>query len=509
MMAISIIMCVLCVASAGVSNGIDQTDSMLLETVSTKSEPSCGPSCVLAIIRLTDKGSNKYTTVEDVYDLIGKSINTPTTLYDLKIAAKELGFNAEGYKCTVEHLIRINGYAILTIGQSKGTATDPLHMILLKEIRDNMAIIIDPNTLHDKYINVSELEKLWNGYVLMISPEKDVPLFRIPTNENKSVIQETIEDTDEIKNFGIVDGGSLLEHSFPIRNETDAPVTLRIVGKNCACVSAELGKAKLSPEQETFLKINLHISEPGESVATVAVEMLPAKLIKRYSVKAQGRDSFQTKPTIGYIEVPNAGGVEYPVTVMYFTDLNDIVTLDHVDVNFPNLEIKDIKIEKVLLREQYLGYYVNTKLFYDGDESTDTVSKVQGKLDFVLNTTRGKRFIPFKLTVKIGSPKYTLTPEKVFIITSKADNKIEKKIKLEFLSDQVPENITVNSDASVPYEVTTTREDEKSFMINLSSGKERLQNIELGMHKSELVIVPEGVFEFPPIKLPVSMFVRE
>ena len=202
MTAISIIMCILCVANSGINNKSEETHSGFLETVSIRSKPSCGPRCLLAIIRLTGKDSNnKYTSVEDIYDLMGKKANTPTTLYDLKIAAKKLGFNAEGYKCTVDHLTKINGFAILAIGQSKGTATDPLHMILLKEIRGNMAIIIDTNNLHDKYINVSELEKVWNGYTLIVSPEKDVPLFRTPTNGHKSVIQETTEGIPEIKNF--------------------------------------------------------------------------------------------------------------------------------------------------------------------------------------------------------------------------------------------------------------------------------------------------------------------
>jgi predicted double-glycine peptidase len=496
-------------ASAGINSSNEETHSKRSEILFTNTEKSCGPSCLLAIIRITGMGSNKYNSVEDIYDLIGKKANTPTTLYDLKIAAKKLGFNAEGYACTVDNLTNINGYAILTVGHSKGTVTDPLHMILLREIRNDTAIIIDPNTLQDNYVTISKLKKAWNGYALIVSSKKDTPLFRTISNENKPVIQEKRKGPDEIKNFGNVDGGSLLEHSFPIRNETDNVITLRIVGKNCSCVSAELGQTKLPPNQESFIKLSLFVDEPGETIAAVAVDIQPVNVIKSYVIKAQGRDSFQTIPAIGYIEAPEGGVVEYPVTATYFTDLNDIVTLDRIDVNLPNLTIKNKKIEKILTK-QYSVYNVNTTLFYDCSEPINSVLKVEGKLNLVLNTTRGKRFIPFKMSVKIGKEKYRLIPEKVFLMPSKSnDSIIQKNVKLEILTEQAPSNITVKTDDSLPLEIKTTRESENTFLVSISPEKEKLQNISLGMHKSELVIIPEGLSEQNPIKMPISMFVRE
>lgn len=118
--------------------GNAETHSGSVEPVYAQADHSCGPECLLALIRMTGKDVSKYTSIEDIYDLIGKKVNTPTTLYDIKAAATELGFTAKGYKCTVDHLKRLNGYAILHVRQSDAAVSDLFHFILLKEVLNDI-----------------------------------------------------------------------------------------------------------------------------------------------------------------------------------------------------------------------------------------------------------------------------------------------------------------------------------------------------------------------------------
>ena len=144
MVAKLIILCMLCMGNV-------ETHNSHIESKHFRADHSCGPRCLSALIRMTGKDSPKYRSIEDIYNLIGKKVNTPTTLYDLKVAATELGFTTKGYKCTVEHLTRINGYAIIPVRQSAEISTSSFHFILLKEIRGDTAMIIDPGTLQNKF----------------------------------------------------------------------------------------------------------------------------------------------------------------------------------------------------------------------------------------------------------------------------------------------------------------------------------------------------------------------
>jgi predicted double-glycine peptidase len=503
MVASLIILCTICVGNAEPHGGS-------VEPVYARADHSCGPRCLLALIRMTDKGGSEYTSLEDIYDLIGKKVNAPTTLYEFKVAAKKLGFTAEGYKCTVDHLKRLNGYAILHVRKSDATAVDTFHFILLKEVQGDTAMIVDPDTLRVKHIFVVDLEKIWNGYALVLSPKRETPLFSARTRRLKLADLESNERFNEIRDFGIVDSGSLLEHSFPICNKTDGPMTLRIVGKSCSCVSAELERTELGLGHESSLKVCLHVDKPGWSTATVAVEIKPIGVVKRYVVKAYGKDSFQTMPVTGYIEVPTGGVVKYPVRITYYTDSNDAVTFDRMESSMDGLTVGRVQSERTP-KGEHVVFNFDLTLCLDGGKSTNTVRRVQEEVRFVLTSCRGERSIPFKLIAAIGQAKFRLTPENVFVIASKSAKATQKKIKVQFLTEPTPTNVVVKSDnITLPIEIKPIRVSKNTYLINLSfSSQQKLQNISSGMNKGEIVIVPEGIQNPTSITLPISVFIRE
>ena len=107
--------------------------------------------------------------VECIYRLIGKTPFSVTTLKDLKDAAQELGFSANGYKLSVSDLEKMTDYGILPVGSAAGTANDPLHFILVKQVAKGHLTIINTRTLKAQTIEVSKFQESWQGYALVIS----------------------------------------------------------------------------------------------------------------------------------------------------------------------------------------------------------------------------------------------------------------------------------------------------------------------------------------------------
>ena len=87
------------------------------------------------------------------------------------------------------------------------------------------------------------------------------------------------------------------------------------------------------------------------------------------------------------------------------------------------------------------------------------------------------------LTIRSGTEKYRLTPEKLFITASKSGELIRSKAKIEFLIDQPPENIAVESNQALPFETKTARVTRNSYMLQITIEPEKLQALSTGMLK--------------------------
>ncbi len=471
-----------------------------------KPDKACGPRCLWALMQITEAGQPDCG-IKYIYEIIDKEPFSVTSLKDLKDAAEHLGFSAKGYKLTFNKLAKIDGYAILPVGNSAGTQEDPLHFVLMKRVIDDYVIIVDTKTTLSKALPMFEFIEYWDGNALVITAGKGMePLLKEPDDMDQLSKYIKTQKYDQIKDFGQVDNGSIVEHTFTIFTEKNEDYTAKIVQKNCACLKAKLGN---DIKGRNTLTMELHVDQPAWQQAHAIILLEPGGIIKRYAVRAYGKDTFEIWPPIAHIEAPEGGLIEYPVRIDYFTGPGDVVRFDRMLSDLPNLRAGQVKSSNIN-ENGATTFKFDITLLFDTGEQLSKIKSILGNVDFVLDTGQGQRHITMQFTARIGKEKFRMTPEKVFLMPSKSnESTIQKKIKLEFISDQVPKNITINSDASALYEVTTTREDEKSFMIIVSSDKEKLQDVSLGMHKGELIIVPEGVSELNPIKLPVSIFVRE
>jgi len=471
-----------------------------------RSDKACGPRCLWALMQVTNAGQPDCG-IKCIYELIGKEPFTATNLRDLKDAAEQLGFSANGYKLTVGKLAKTKGYAILPVGSASGISEDPLHFILVKRIIQDYVIAVNTKTLISQALPVSDLSEYWNGYALIITAGKGMGALR-KEHDDIEQLPKSVKKTkyDEIKDFGQVDSGSVVEHTFTLITEKDKGYKAKIVQKNCACLEAKLGK---DIEGRHTLTMELHVDDPAWQQAHAVVLLEPGGIIKRYAMRVYGTDSFEIWPQIAHIEAPDGGLVEYPVKIDYFTGSDDVVKFDRMESNLPNLKCGRVKSESST-KKGATTFTFNIPLIFDAGKPRVRVESLRGSVDFILDTGKGQRHIPMFLTAELGADRFRITPEKVFLMTAKSSTlPIQTKVKLEFLTKLIPANISLKLDKHLPLELTPACLSPGTYTIDITIVPEKLQDASIGMNKGEVTIVPEGVPDPAELTLPISLFVRE
>jgi predicted double-glycine peptidase len=464
-------------------------------------DKACGPRCLSALMQITKVGTTDCG-IKCIYEIINKEPFCATSLKDMKNAAEQLGFSAKGYKLKISDLKKIAGYAILPIGNTTGTAGDPLHFILVKRVIKDYIIVVNTKNLVSQAIQVSDLQQYWNGYALVITSGKGMKRLNKEPDDVMELRNKS-NKYDEIKDFGQVDSGSKLKCTFTLLNKTDSQYKAKIVQKSCSCLTTKLGR---DIKGRPTLTVELHVDKPAWQEAHAVVLLEPDGIIKRYAVRAYGRDSFQITPQVGYFEAPNGDIVEYPVRIDYFTGASDLVEFDHMESDIQNLKV-GLPTSKVFTEKDTKTYKFEIPLIYNAEKEPVCVRTISGKVNFILDTTEGQRSIPLKLSVKFGVDKFRLIPEKVFIMASKSAEPTSKTVKLEFLTKVTPTNIVARLDDTLPFESQIRQIYKGCYRIDLTVIKEKLRNNPIGMHKSKITIVPKGVPNIGSVSIPISLFV--
>ena len=257
------------------------------------------------------------------------------------------------------------------------------------------------------------------------------------------------------------------------------------------------------------LTMELHVDAPAWQDAHAVVLLEPGGIIKRYAMRAYGTDTFEIWPQIAHIEAPNGGLVEYPIKIHYFTGSDDVVKFDHMESTLANLRCGTVKSESNT-KKGATTFTFNIPLILDAGKPPARVESISGGVDFILDTGKGQRHIPLSLTAEVGTDRFRITPEKVFLMTAKSGtSSVQTKVKLEFLAEPIPSNIALKLDTHLPLELTTARVSPGTYTIDITVVPEKLQDAPFGMNKGEVTIVPEGVPAPAALTLPISLFVRE
>lgn len=472
-------------------------------------DKACGPRCLLALMKVTGHG-RQDCDLKCIYGLIGKEPLRPTSLRDLKEAATDLGFSAKGYKLSLPELRQMDGYAILAIGLAPGTRQAPLHFILVKRLTESHAILVDPKTLNSVAVPLGDLDPVWSGYALILKSQDDaIPLPKPPDDPNLTVTGSHPPDQiDQMWDFGIVDDGSLLEHTFVVYAADEEPCKIELLGKSCTCVDALLG---CDTAGNRTLTMKLRVKQPAWQQASAKVAFDPPGVTRTYAVKAFGRATFVMEPREGYVEVTSDEAVQYPIRVIYHTDVNDFAAFNRVTTgDFSNMTVGDVQTERVVSDrggEKTVAYIFDVPLVCQAQAKSGAVQVTHGSVGFMFDTAAGEKLVPLKLTIRTGTERVHVFPEKVFLMVSKADGKASRKVKLEFVKEPYPTDLTVHVDDTLPVEIKCKRLCDNAYLADVVVSSVKIGNVSLGKQSGTAVFKPEG--DQAAIELPISIFVRD
>jgi hypothetical protein len=470
---------------------------------------SCGPECLHALLRMV-KGSHRECSVDEIYRLIGKTPDSPTTMRDIKNAGRRLGFHVEAFKLTVADLSNANQYAILPVGTQAGTADDPLHFVLVKQIVGKDAMLIDAKTLATYRLPLDDLRSTWNGYALLFDMSHIHSEDSVGSSARFGVTGEASRQGSggEVINFGEVDGGAEVEHTFLLPKRVGQKSDPKIVAKSCACIQAELFT---DAEGRDALKVKLRVNKASWQSVNVDVRLWPQGEVKRYTLRAYGKSTYRVSPEVGYVDISRVGDIKYPVEIDYTTDCNDAIEVDGIETKLPSLRFQYVETKKEIVGRA-CRFTFRTFLIIGVDKIGQDVEPIDEEITFLLRTRKGMRRVPMRLIARIAEAEgVRIAPRKLFIVTRKDSAPEPKKVLLEFLTDKVPEALSLEVDEALPVEVYSSKENAHTYGLSVALAREKLESASVGLHKGSIRVVPDGALAaaFPTLEIPVSVFVRE
>lgn len=126
----------------------------------------CGSACILSIIRYY--GGN--VSIERILELT-KTDKSGTNFYNMSVACQELGLMSKGYK--IDDINKL--YDLEKPFISQIVINNVKHFVVVYKVKRNLVTIMDPAKGMRK-IKLSDLEKIWTGYILLVVPYKPLPI---------------------------------------------------------------------------------------------------------------------------------------------------------------------------------------------------------------------------------------------------------------------------------------------------------------------------------------------
>ncbi|MBD2139167.1 peptidase domain-containing ABC transporter [Anabaena sp. FACHB-1237] len=137
------------------------------------SEEDCGAACLASI----SKYYGRFLSMTKSRESVGTG-QLGTTLLGLKRGSENLGFNARAVKASPEVIDRITEITLPAIIHWQG-----YHWVVLYGKKGKKFVIADP-AVGIRYITKAELEKAWQGVMLLLEPDPD-RFFEQPQEKSK------------------------------------------------------------------------------------------------------------------------------------------------------------------------------------------------------------------------------------------------------------------------------------------------------------------------------------
>ena len=391
-------------------------------------DKACGPRCLVALLAATSGTDKDRTDVAAVYRLIGRKLNEPVSLLDLKLAAQKLGFVAEGHRWTMADLATMEGYAIVAVGNAAGTQQEPLHFFLVTGVVDDGIVTIDDKSLERLVVSKKDFELQWPGYALSItSTDKNRPITR---QDNAAAAKLPDRQFDEVTDVGVVDYGAKVQRAFVIHRSSDPACDIDVAKKSCSCLESKIGKNEAG---DTTLTLSMHVLEAGQQQSHVMVRLKSRngqESYRSYAIKAFVRNSAKLIPEKAYIAQGDAS--KYDIAVEWFGTGDAPAQFRDAKSSIPGLEVKLSSTSQIDVREG-----VHRQVFEyvaDASKVAKHESDVHGKIVFVLKTSGGEREFPMEVVLAGTISRYSYFP-KSLMFAGRPDSKdpITKNVRVSFV----------------------------------------------------------------------------
>jgi len=265
---------------------------------------SCGPYSLMVVAKT-------FGIDVDIISISHLAGTTPkgTSMKGLADAAYKLGMKARGMKIPLRQLVRLRPPIIAYLNSD--------HYLVIEKILQDRLYINEINKPR-YFISISDFDKIWDGYVLVVSPIR---------NKN-SKKQPNIQVDKPAYDFGVADSDKIIKHTFIIKNAGNSELLISDVAPDCTCSNVKISSKTIPPNEQARLYIEFDIggrwgevkavtrvfsNDFDQPIVTVVIKGIATTTIPIFPRKVELGRIFDKKKTIFkkiQIRDPGAGKLQ-------------------------------------------------------------------------------------------------------------------------------------------------------------------------------------------------------
>lgn len=221
------------------------------------SASNCGVNSVLALAHI----QNREVPNSLKQELVNKYDRPSVSLLEVKVMAKTLGFELNGFKTTLEEVIRTDRPCILHL-------INPDHFVLFVDGDSRQIRFLESPDSTLEVTPIEEFKARFDGFALVSTVQPDSAAPR-PVWDNKDM---------KVNVQGI---GQEISHNFKVSNMGTQDLEVKVISTSCSCTSALLAEPdekssrsslSIQPGKSAFVKVSYRATSAGNSRQAVVLK---------------------------------------------------------------------------------------------------------------------------------------------------------------------------------------------------------------------------------------------
>lgn len=172
------------------------------------------------------------------------------TLADLEMAAEHFGLPSKVVAYDWDQLLKHDGTAILFVDGNHFVTADPREREVGEVAVADSIRIYDARRAAAIWLTRTELESIWNGDALLL----------LLLRRNREHASGPLFATDYcLQDVGLLRDPLEVNYRFPVRNDGNKALTLKVLGTSCTCTTATFTSQTLGPGDDGFLDVTFSL----------------------------------------------------------------------------------------------------------------------------------------------------------------------------------------------------------------------------------------------------------